>query len=101
MTIDSLRVDGGMSQNPTFVQALADATRRPVEVSPVVEATTRGAGFLAGLARGRFDSVHDAEKAWSPATTVDPGEPLDRERWREAVRRAGRWYPELSALEFS
>ena len=30
-----LRVDGGMSRNPTFVQALADATQRPVEVSPV------------------------------------------------------------------
>jgi glycerol kinase len=101
LTIETLRIDGGMSQNPTFVQALADAARRPVEVSPVVEATTRGAGFLAGLATGRFDSVDDAEKAWSPATTVDPGEPFDRERWQEAVRRAGRWYPELSALEFT
>ena len=32
------------------MQALADATQRPVEVSPVVEAPTLGAAFLAGLA---------------------------------------------------
>jgi glycerol kinase len=29
ITIETLRVDGGMSANPTFVQALADATGRP------------------------------------------------------------------------
>ncbi|MDQ2649920.1 MAG: FGGY-family carbohydrate kinase, partial [Actinomycetota bacterium] len=49
LTIPSLRIDGGMSDNPTFVQALADATQRPVEVSPLREATTLGAAFLAGL----------------------------------------------------
>ena len=54
LTIPSLRVDGGMSANPTFVQALADATGRPVEVSPVVEATTLGAAFLAGPGRRRL-----------------------------------------------
>ncbi len=32
--VAALRIDGGMSRNPTFVQALADATQRPVEVSP-------------------------------------------------------------------
>ena len=101
LTIATLRIDGGMSQNPTFVQALADAAARPVEVSPVVEATTRGAAFLAGLAIGDFDTMDDAETAWSPAATVVPTATPDRERWQEAVRRAGRWYPELSALEFS
>ncbi len=35
MEIPTLRVDGGMTDNPTFVQALADATQRRVEVSPV------------------------------------------------------------------
>jgi glycerol kinase len=33
--IAALRVDGGMSANPVFVQALADAIGRPVEISPV------------------------------------------------------------------
>ena len=53
MTIATLRVDGGMSANPTFVDALADAVGRPVEISPVTEATTLGAAYLAGMALGR------------------------------------------------
>src|SRR6202034_808435 len=52
LPIASLRVDGGMSDNEVFVTALADAIGRPVEVSPVLEATTLGAGLLAGLAIG-------------------------------------------------
>ena len=52
--IESLRVDGGMSDNDVFVQALADATGRPIEISPVLEATTLGAGLLAGLALGTY-----------------------------------------------
>ena len=59
LSIETLRVDGGMSANPTFVQALADATQRPVEIAPVTEATTLGAGFLAGLATGAWDSFDD------------------------------------------
>ena len=98
-TIEALRVDGGMSDNPTFVQALADATQRPVEVSPVTEATTLGAAFLAGLAVGTWDGDEVGE-AWRPRQTVDPGRPLDRDRWAEAVERAREWYPELSALDF-
>ncbi|MFV0309630.1 MAG: FGGY family carbohydrate kinase [Desertimonas sp.] len=101
LAVDSLRVDGGMSQNPTFVQAVADATGRPVEVSPTPEATTRGAAFLAGLAVGRFSSMDDADRAWSPAAVVEPADTFDHGRWAEAVRRAGGWIPELSALEFS
>ena len=98
--IPSLRVDGGMSANATFVQALADATQRPVEVSPVLEATTLGAAFLAGLAVGTWDGWDDIAATWCPAAAVEPGRALDRGRWREARRRAGGWIPELSALDF-
>ena len=96
----ALRVDGGMTANPVFLQALADATQRPVEVSPVLEATTLGAGFLAGLAVGTWAGWEDLEATWAPSRTVEPGEPMDRDRWRDAVARAGEWHPELSALDF-
>lgn len=99
--IESLRVDGGMSTNPTFVQALADAAGRPVEVSPVTEATTLGAAFLAGLAIGTWSSLDDVAATWRPARSVEPsGAPSARDRWREAVERASGWVPELSALDF-
>jgi glycerol kinase len=48
----SLRIDGGMAANHVFVQALANSSQKPVEISPQLEATTLGAGFLAGLATG-------------------------------------------------
>jgi glycerol kinase len=99
-SIPTLRVDGGMSDNPTFLQALADATQRPVEVSPVREATTLGAAFLAGLAVGTWGGWDDIAGTWRPRQTVEPVGSFDRDRWREACDRAAGWIPELSALEF-
>lgn len=98
--IGALRVDGGMSANATFVQALADATQRPVEVSPELEATTRGAAFLAGLAAGTWSSWDDIAATWEPRMIVAPAASLDRDRWREACHRAARWLPELSDIQF-
>ena len=100
LALPTLRVDGGMSANPTFVQAVADATQRPVEVSPVLEATTMGAAFLAGLATGAWSGWDDVAAAWQPKVTVEPAGVLDRDRWRDAVHRAARWHEDLSALDF-
>jgi len=99
-SIDVLRVDGGMAANPTFVQAVADATGRRIEVSPVVEATALGAAFVAGLATGTWGGWDDIAATWAPSRAVEPGAPLDRERWARAVDRAREWYPELSAIDF-
>ncbi len=63
MTIATLRVDGGMSANPTFVGALADAVGRPVEISPVTEATTLGAAYLAGIALGVWADEADGGRS--------------------------------------
>jgi glycerol kinase len=100
LAIPRLRVDGGMSANPTFVQALADATGRPVEVSPEREATTLGAGYLAGLAVGTWAGWDEIAGRWRPAAVVEPARVLDRARWREAVERAAGWEPDLSAISF-
>ena len=99
-SVGSLRIDGGMSANPTFVQALADATGRPVEVSRHTEATTVGAARLAGLAVGVWNSVDDLAEAWTPRLVVEPRGGSDRDRWREAVERSRHWIPDLSALDF-
>ena len=104
-SIPVLRIDGGMSQNPTFVQALANTSGKPVEVSRHTEATTIGAGYLAGLAVGVWSSFDDIAQAWQPDRTVDPNtntvnSSLDRVQWAEAVKRSRGWIPELSALDF-
>jgi glycerol kinase len=99
--IPALRVDGGMSANPTFVQALADACDRTIEVSPVLEATTLGAAFLAGMAVRVWDGWDDVAATWSPRVAVEPsGRPAARDRWQDAVGRAGGWHADLSALDF-
>jgi glycerol kinase len=99
-TIPSLRIDGGMSENPTFVQALANATGKHVEVSRHTEATTIGAAYLAGLAVGVWGGHDDIAQAWRPRTVVAPSGRLDRDQWRRAVERSRGWIPDLSALDF-
>jgi glycerol kinase len=100
LSIGALRVDGGMSANRVFTQALADATQRQVELSPVSEATTLGAAFLAGMAVGVWKDTDDVARAWSPRAVVEPGRPTDRQRWYAARDRAREWVPELSSLNF-
>ncbi len=102
--IGRIRIDGGMSRNPTFVQALATATNRPIDIAPVVEATTLGAAFLAGLGNGTWGRLTDIDALWSPAHVVSPDPAADhgaaRSTWADALRRAGGWHPDLSALDF-
>ncbi len=100
LAIDRLRVDGGMSANTTFLQALADATGRPIEVSPEREATTVGAGHLAGIATGLWADETETAALFRPERVVEPAAETDRDRWRRAVERAREWYPELSGLDF-
>lgn len=100
LSVPALRVDGGMAANPVFTAALADACDRPVEVSPVLEATTLGAALLAGLAVGTWGGWDDVAATWSPTAVVEPRRTLDRDRWREARARAAAWIPDLSALDF-
>jgi glycerol kinase len=100
IAIPALRVDGGMTDNATFVQALADAAQRPVEISPMREATSRGAALMAALAVGQYGSVDDLAQTWHPRVRVEPRGVLDRDRWRDAVGRARSWIPELSGIDF-
>jgi glycerol kinase len=103
--IAALRIDGGMTDNTVFVQALADAAGRPVEISPVQEATTLGAGLLAGLAVGNYDSTTELAETFSPRLTVEPeGSDSDREatrdRWLAARLKSEATIPELSGISF-
>jgi glycerol kinase len=89
-----------MSANRVFVQALADAGQRPVEVAPVTEATTLGAAFLAGLAVGTWADEDEVAATWKPREVVEPRRSLDRDRWQAARDRAREWLPDLSAIRF-
>jgi glycerol kinase len=99
--IGEIRVDGGMTRNGVFLQALADAGGRPVAVSREPEATTLGAGLLGLVAAGSVGSVADLAELGRPGGTVEPsGRPDGRARWLEAIDRARGWIPELGAISF-
>jgi glycerol kinase len=105
LPIGPLRVDGGMSDNPVFTQALAEACGRPIEIAPVLDATTLGAAFLAGMAVGIWADEDEVGASWTPRRVVDPRGSEEqraerRDRWLDARGRSLATIPELSALDF-
>jgi glycerol kinase len=103
--IGALRIDGGMTDNDVFVHALADAIGRPVEISPVQEATTLGVGLLAGLAVGTYATTAELARTFSPRRTVEPQSDdavrtASRDRWLAARLKAEGTIPELSGISF-
>ena len=105
LAVERLRVDGGMSANRVVLQAVADATGRPVEASAVPEATTLGAAFLAGMATGVWADEIACAALLRPRAVVEPagtdaGRAAARRRWRAAVEACRGWVPELSAIQF-
>ncbi|HVA05273.1 MAG TPA: hypothetical protein VNG12_00885, partial [Acidimicrobiales bacterium] len=78
---------------------------RPVEVSPVLEATTLGAGLLAGLAIGTYASADELADTFTPRRTVEPrnddaARAQVRSRWLSARAKAEATIPELSGISF-
>ena len=98
--VATLRVDGGMTANATFLRLLADALQRPIAPSTVRDATTLGAAFLAGTATGLWVSLAEAASTARHGPVVEPARRLDRDRWLDARARALRTVPAMSAISF-
>lgn len=98
--LDSLRIDGGMSRNRVFTQALADALQLPVEVASESESTLLGASYLAGHAIGMWSSWQDISRLWQPGQIVEPNQAPDHDYWQAAVAGCGRWEESLSEISF-
>jgi len=76
-----------------------------VEISPVQEATTLGAGLLAGLAVGTYATTSELAATFSPRRTVEPQQSdvdrvAARDRWLAARQKAEGTIPELSGISF-
>ena len=94
--ISSLRVDGGATDNHLLMQFQSDILGVPIQRSAVKETTALGAGYLAGLAVGFWNSLSDIEGVWEADETFHPSmedsrrESLYRD-WRRAVDRSRDW----------
>jgi len=75
------------------MQAIADATGRPVEVSGVAEGAALGAAFLGRMAVALESSIIDAARWASTERVVQPdpawADPV-QERYRRFLELAGR-----------
>ncbi|UMB68646.1 xylulokinase [Mycobacterium paraterrae] len=65
-------VAGGGTRLQPWLQAIADATGRPVQVSGVAEGAALGAAFLARMALGAESQITDAARWATVERTVDP-----------------------------
>lgn len=81
---------GGGTRMQPWMQAIADATGRPVEVSGVAEGAALGAAFLGRMAAGLETSIADADRWVATDRIVDP----DR-AWTAAVQDRYRRFLEL------
>jgi xylulokinase len=81
---------GGGTRLRPWMQAIADATGRPVEVSAVAEGAALGAAFLARMAAGLETTIDDAARWGATELVVDP-DPA----WADAVEDRYRRFLEL------
>ncbi len=81
MEIETLRVDGGATNNDWLMQFQADVLGLPVERPDMVETTAMGAAGLAGLALGLWSSVDD----FLQGRTFDRFDPTLAQGEREAA----------------
>jgi glycerol kinase len=96
VSLEALRVDGGMTDNELLMQFQADVVDRTVVRPAVKETTALGAACAAGLAAGVFRDLDDVRarwaesRRWTPAMAVADRERLVRE-WTKAVGRSLDW----------
>ena len=98
--LKTLKIDGGMSRNKVFAQALANAAERPIEIAKDPEATSLGAAYLAGYATGIWQSLEEIASLSRPAQIIEPTATPDWNRWQAAITQSLRWEESLSEISF-
>ena len=96
VTLDVLKVDGGVTANELCMQIQADVLGIPVSRPVVAETTALGAAYAAGLAVGFWTSTDELRANWHEARRWLPRvRERDREHgyagWRKAVTRTLDW----------
>ncbi len=92
--ITSVKVDGGAAANDLLMQMQADFLGVPCVRPAIIETTSAGAAFMAGLGVGLWKTESDIRRIWKAQRAFLPrlrarGERAERLRlWREAVTRA-------------
>ncbi|MDP6539210.1 MAG: glycerol kinase GlpK [Planctomycetota bacterium] len=96
LSLDCLKVDGGMVANELLMQTQADLLGIPVVRPAVIETTAVGAAFAAGMAVGYYPPPMELARQWREERRWTPDLPAperaERARgWDRAVERSLGW----------
>ncbi len=97
VSLESLKVDGGMVQNDLLMQFQADLLGVPVIRPEVAETTALGAAYAAGLATGLWSATEDLRENWVEGKRWEPQmDAAQRDEyyryWKRAVTRTFDWF---------
>jgi glycerol kinase len=96
VTLDVLKVDGGVTANELAMQMQADILGVPVSKPVVAETTALGAAYAAGLAVGFWKNKEELVQNWNEDKRWEP-QWSDEQRaegyagWQKAVQRTLDW----------
>jgi len=96
VSLQTLKVDGGMVRNELLMQFQADILGVPVLRAAMSETTALGAAYAAGLAVGVWTEEAELRANWSSDREWRPAlAPAEREQryadWKRAVTRTFDW----------
>jgi glycerol kinase len=96
VSLQALKVDGGMVANELLMQYQADVLGVPVTRPKVAESTALGAAYAAGLAVGFWKSTDEMrknwgiDKTWQPTADETP-RTSNYQKWKKAVSKTFDW----------
>ena len=93
---EGLRVDGGACANSFLMQFQADILKQKIIRPSVIETTSLGAAYLAGLAVGYWKDKEDIKKNWQVDRVFEPKMAEDEREmllkgWKRAVKTVQFW----------
>lgn len=99
LSLQSLKVDGGVTANALCMQIQADVLGVPVSRPVVAETTALGAAYAAGLAVGFWSGTDELVDNWAEGARWEPAaddgqRQTARAQWAKAVQRTLDWVEE-------
>ncbi|WP_128226494.1 glycerol kinase GlpK [Halobacteriaceae archaeon SHR40] len=100
IALAEIRVDGGAAHNDFLMGFQADISGTPVVRPEVLETTSLGASYLAGLAVDYWEDQDEIEALWQSDEVFEPDMPDEKRTalhagWKKAVERSLDWAEEL------
>lgn len=94
--VDSLKVDGGASVSNIMMQFQSDILQMNVIRPEIVETTSMGAAFMAGIQTGLWSGVEEISGIWKTERVFTPKMKEEQSRklysgWKKAVERSLHW----------